>query len=299
MYDAIVIGAGPAGLQAALTFGRMHRDVLVLDSGEYRNAGVAHMHHVIANDGTPPDRFRAVARDQLREYSTVQMRDAAAASVSAVDGGFRVALADGEEETSSRLLLATGLVDVLPDVPGLAGLWGRRAFMCPFCDGHEFTGRRVGILGAERAEHLVALLSAIGAELIVIPTGAAADAALAAGLREKGVPVLSGTVTAVTASGDGVHVETTNGPIEVDGLFVAEGTTRQRAPFADRLGLRMLPSGAIEIDEFGRTSLAGVSAAGDLAHRATLPGVVASVVMAAAAGQMAASALVQELATAS
>lgn len=86
--------------------------------------------------------------------------------------------------------------------------------------------------------------------------------------------------------------------IRVDGLFVTNATMRQRAPFADQLGLRMLPSGAVEIDQLGRTSLAGVSAAGDLAHRASAPGVMAAVTLAAAAGQLAAIGIVQELATA-
>lgn len=296
MYDAIIIGGGPAGLQAALTLGRMHRTALLLDSGEYRNGPVAHMHHVIANDGTPPARFRETAREQLAAYTTIELRGATVEEVSATGAGFRVALAGGGDAEGRHVVLATGLIDDLPDVPGLDALWGIRAFSCPFCDGHEYAGRTVGIIGAgPRAAHLASLLGRIGIDLVVFPLdGEIVDeesgAALAHGARLR-----PSQVRAVAATGDGVAVTTDAGTETVDGLFVAAGATRQRAPFAERLGLRMLPSGAIEIDEFGRTSLPGISAAGDIAHRASLPGVVASVVMASAAGQIAAAGIVQEL----
>ncbi|WP_261164583.1 NAD(P)/FAD-dependent oxidoreductase [Microbacterium sp. Marseille-Q6965] len=296
MDDVIVIGAGPAGLQAALTLGRMHRSVLLLDSGEYRNATVAHMHNVVTHDGTPPSQFRTVARAQLESYADVTVREATATAVSGAADDFSVTLDDGTTARARRVILATGVVDDLPDIPGLAELWGRRAFTCPFCDGHEHAGRQVALLGTARAAHLVALLGRIAAGITVFPLGESPSDEERRALETRGARVHAAPAAAVRADGDGVRVETAVGDVVVDGVFVATGSMRQRAPFAEQLGLRMLSSGAIEIDEFGRTSVAGVSAAGDLAHRATLPGPVASVVMAAAAGQMAAAGLVQELA---
>lgn len=176
-------------------------------------------------------------------------------------------------ETHSRCLAATGMRDDLPALPGLAELWGVRAFNCPFCDGHEFAGRTVGVLGAERAEHVARMLLPIGASIIVFDDGALDDGRRAA-LESLGAVVHGAPVTSVAPEGNGVRVAA-GADIRVDGLFVTNATMRQRAPFADQLGLRMLPSGAVEIDELGRTSLAGVSAAGDLAHRASAPGVMA------------------------
>ncbi|MGW8481935.1 NAD(P)/FAD-dependent oxidoreductase [Microbacterium sp. NPDC055903] len=295
MYDVIVIGAGPAGLQAALTLGRMHRTTMVLDSGEYRNGPVAHMHNMIGADGMPPAEFRATARAQLAAYADVELRAASATSVEGEIDDFAVTLADGRVERSRRVLLATGVADELPPVPGLDALWGVRAFTCPFCDGHEFHGAHIGILGATpRTAHLLALLGPIVGEVTVFPLGDTAPEDIAA-IQARGTRVHPASVVSVADGQGGVAVETDAGTVQVAGLFVAAGTMRQRAPFAAQLGLRMLDSGAVEVDEFGRTSVRGISAAGDLAHRATLPGPMAAVVLASAAGMAAAAGFVQEL----
>ncbi|MGN7948604.1 NAD(P)/FAD-dependent oxidoreductase [Microbacterium sp. 22215] len=298
MYDAIVIGAGPAGLQAALTLGRMHRSTLLLDSGEYRNGTVLHMHNVVANDGTPPAEFRATARAQLAEYSDVEVRDVGARTVTATEGGYTVSLADGDALDARHVILATGVADDLPSVDGLQELWGTKAFSCPFCDGHEHAGRSIGILGpAPRAEHLIGLLGRIVSDITVFPVEAAFTADEARALEESGARVSPEPVTAVAPDADGLRVTTASTEHSVAGVFVAAASLRHRAPFADQLGLQMLPSGSIEIDEFGRTSLPGIFAAGDLAHRASLPGPMASVLLAAAAGQMAAVGVIQSLMT--
>lgn len=295
MYDAIVIGAGPAGLQAALTLGRMHRSALLLDSGEYRNGTVLHMHNVVAEDGTPPAEFRATARKQLTEYRDVEIRDVAARTVTRTDGGFAVALDDGTVE-ARRMILATGVADDLPPVAGLQELWGVRAFSCPFCDGHEHAGRPIGILGAApRAQHLIGLLGRIVGDITVYPVDEPYPAEETAMLTALGARVSGSPVASVAATEDGVRISTASGESDVAGIFVASGSLRHRAPFADQLGLRLLESGSVEIDDFGLTSQPGVFAAGDLAHRASLPGPLASVVLAAAAGQLAAIGVIRSL----
>ncbi len=297
MYDAIVIGAGPAGLQAALTLGRMHRSTLVLDSGEYRNGTVQHMHNVVANDGTPPADFRAVAREQLTAYADVEQRALSAEEVTGAEGTFTVRLSDGSTVETARVILATGVADDLPTVPGLAGLWGLRAFGCPFCDGHEHAGRPIAVLGAApRAEHLLGLLGRIVSSATAYPIGDPYTEEERRMLEASGATVSDMPVQAVSpADGGGVVVTTDEGDTTVAGVFVASGSLRQRAPFAEQLGLRTLESGAIEVDDMGRTSVPGVSAAGDLAHRASLPGPMASVIAAAAAGQLAAVGVIQSL----
>lgn len=296
MYDAIVIGAGPAGLQAARTLGRMHRSALLLDSGEYRNGTVLHMHNVVAEDGTPPAEFRATARQQLAQYRDVEIRDVAARTVTRTADGYAVVLADDDEVEARRVILATGVADDLPPVPGLQDLWGVTAFSCPFCDGHEHAGRPIAILGAApRALHLIGLLGRIVGDITVFPVGEEYTADDTATLEAQGVRVSAAPVASVAATESGVRIATATGGTDVAGVFVASGSLRHRAPFADQLGLRLLDSGSVEIDDFGHTSEPGVFAAGDLAHRASLPGPLASVVLAAAAGQLAAIGVIRSL----
>jgi len=147
MYEAIIIGGGPAGLQAALTLGRMHRRTVLLDSGEYRNATVAHAHNLLGHDGAAPADLRRRGRAELAAYASVEVRDATVTAVAADPDGVRVEVA-GETLRAGHLVLATGLADELPPVPGLAEHWGDLVASCPFCHGHEFAGRPVAILNA-------------------------------------------------------------------------------------------------------------------------------------------------------
>lgn len=307
MYDAIVIGAGPAGLQAALTLGRMHRSALLLDSGEYRNGTVRHMHNMIGADGLPPAELRARARSELAAYDGVEVREATAVRIDGAIDAFEVRLDDGSTAAARRVVLATGMADALPDVEGLQELWGVRAFNCPFCDGHEHAGKDIAIIGdPAQAAHQIGLLGRIVRSITVFPVGpvgpvapivpvAPIDVSAAEAL---GVRVSNAPATRVAETEHGVVVTTTDGETTVGGIFVAAVTSRQRAPFAAQLGLALLPSGAIEIDDLGATSVPGVSAAGDIAHRASLPGAMATVLLAASAGQLAAIGIIRSLAAA-
>jgi thioredoxin reductase len=285
-YDAVVIGGGPAGLQATLTLARVHRTVLMIDSGSYRNDPAEHMHNVVTHDGTPPAEFRAMARKELSAYDTAAVRDDAVTSVARDGDRFVVSL--GDEVVHARgIVLATGVVDTLPDKPGLEELFGSVVAHCPFCHGHEFAGRPVGILGVASAGHLPGLVGPIASRVTVLTDGAELAAELPAGVAVRTEPV-----TGICPSPVGARVSFANGPDEeVGGLFV---TTQlgQRAPFAEQLGLTMNPSGCVQVDPMGRTSLPGVHAAGDMAHLAELPMPMASLMTAAASGQVAAASLV-------
>ena len=285
-YDVVVIGGGPAGLQATLTLARVHRRVLMVDSGAYRNDPAAHMHNVVTHDGAPPAEFRAAARKELAAYDTVTVRDDAVTSVVTDGDGFVVAL--GDEVVHARgVVLATGVVDTLPDKPGLDELFGSVVAHCPFCHGHEFAGGHVGILGVAGAGHLPGLVGPIASRVTVFTDGEELTGELPAG-----VAVRTDVVTGVCPSPVGARISFADGPPEeVAGLFVST-TFRQRAPFAEQLGLTLNPSGCVEVDAMGRTSVPGVHAAGDMAHVAALPMPMASVMTAAASGQAAAASLV-------
>lgn len=296
LLDAVVIGGGPAGLQAALTLGRMHRSVVLLDSGEYRNAPVEHMQNFVTHDGRDPAEFRALAHADLVAYDTVTVRGDRAVAVSEDDGRFWVELADGSALEARVLVLATGVRDTLPDKPGLAGLFGTVAAHCPFCHGHEYAGRHVALLGAgPHAARLAAMMGPVAGRLTVLADGERPDAETLAALERAGVAVRPEVVTGLCRSATGATVSFADGPEEeVGGLFVAT-TFAQSAPFAEQLGLEMLPSGCVRVDAFQRTSRPGVFAAGDLAHLEALPMPMSSVLTSAAAGLVAGSAAVQQL----
>lgn len=296
MHDVIVVGGGPAGLQAALTLGRMHRSVLLLDSGHYRNETVSHMHNFLTHDGAPPAEFRAKARAELDAYADVQVCDQTVVRVAPSEAGHDVELASGTTVSAHKVILATGVRDELPAVPGLDELWGVDAYGCPFCHGHELSGKPIGILAAGfPAVHVTTLVSRIGSSVTVFGNGAEFTDDELATLAKHGVDVRRCEVRGVEKSVAGVRVALEDGQVEVAGLFVGSGTFSQSAPFAEQLGLKLLDSGCIQVDDFGKTSLPGVFAAGDLAHRPAYPMPLASVLSAAAAGQLAALGAIQEL----
>lgn len=274
MLDVIVIGAGPAGLQATLTLGRMHRDVLLLDSGTYRNATVDHMQNLITHDGRDPAELRRLARKDIAAYETAEIREATVDAVRQVEGGFEVVIGD-EVRSARRIILATGVRDELPDVTGIEDAWGREIANCPYCHGHEFAGQRVAFIGdAEKAAHIEMLLSNIVDEFVVLPEG----------------------VERIERTSPGLRVHLADGSTEqFAGMFAATQVT-QAAPFAEQLGVARYDSGFIEIDGLGRTNVPGVYAAGDLAHNASLPGPMPSVAIAIAAGLIAGSVCNMELA---
>ena len=265
MYDAIVIGGGPAGLQAALTLGRIHRSVLVVDSGVYRNAPAEHLHNLIGSDGMPPADLRAAARRDLAGYDTVEVAAGAVAEVRGGAGDFEVVFAEGRSATARAIVLATGVTDELADIPGLAEQWGRRVAHCPFCHGHEFAGGRIGILTADlaRLAHLSGLLRPISSDLVPVDG-----------------------VVRIDEHGDGLRLTLADdSTVDVDGLFAS--STVRVSPLVAALGLDVGPMGAVLVDPMGRTSRAGIYAAGDTAHVRELPGPMQSIATAIAAGMMA------------
>lgn len=268
MPDVIVIGGGPAGLQAALTLGRMHHDTVLFDSGEYRNAPARAMHNLAAHDGWDPEAYRSAARDDLARYATVELRAESVVAVAREGGVFAVETATGRI-AAQRLILATGVRDTLPPVEGIEELWGDEVAHCPYCHGHEFAGGDVALLGAgDHAARVTGLLERIAASVTVLP-------------ELRAVRRSAGGLTATLPDGS---------EREFAGLFVGT-TVTPSAPFAEQLGARRTESGFVEIDRLGRTSIPGLYAAGDLAQESGTPGPMSSVLMAAAAGAAAAVAI--------
>ncbi|MGV9309403.1 NAD(P)/FAD-dependent oxidoreductase [Nonomuraea sp. NPDC003727] len=294
IFDVAVVGGGPAGMAAALTLGRMRRSVLLLDAGHGRNAPAEAVHNFLTRDGTPPSRLRELGRQELSAYATVEVREE---TVTGVRAGFRLQLSGGGTAQARRLLLATGLADDLPGPRGVGPLWGRSAFHCPYCHGYECTGRTVAVLGAEPARVRLALqLTRLAADVTLCTDGRPLDPAQRATLEANGVAVRCEAVARLEGSGDRLDqiVFESGPPLAREAVFVVNAP-RQRSDLAARLGCATFADGCVEVDEFARTSVRGVYAAGDMARRATVPVPLAAVVAAAASGAVAGAALDQDL----
>ncbi|HSI43997.1 MAG TPA: NAD(P)/FAD-dependent oxidoreductase [Methylotenera sp.] len=147
IWDVIIVGGGPAGLNAALVLGRCRRTVLLFDDGKPRNAVSRKLHGFLSRDGIDPAELRKIARSQLSQYPTVTQQKKRVVKASVITDGFAVETQDGETFKSRRLLLAGGVVDILPEHPGFRELYGIGVFVCPYCDGWEMRDKPIAVYG--------------------------------------------------------------------------------------------------------------------------------------------------------
>jgi thioredoxin reductase len=278
-WDVIIVGGGSAGLSAALMLGRSRRRVLVVDEGRPRNRFAGHMHGVLGRDHTSPLDLLAAGRADLRRYDGVTVRDGAATEASVHDDGFEVVLDDGERHRARRVLVASGLRDELPEIPGLAEQWGRGAFVCPYCDGWEQRDRRIAVIASSAANvHQAQLMRQLSADVTFLGHGVELPGEERAGLLARGIRVDDREIAEVVADDDDVlrgirFVDGTDAP--VDAIFVGP------VPRPDDALLRALgaetaqhPAGAdfVVVDAMGRTTVPGLWAAGNIVDpRSSVP----------------------------
>jgi thioredoxin reductase len=263
-YEVAIVGAGPAGLSAALMLGRCCRRVLVCDAGRPRNPRSA-VRGFLTRDGTDPLALRRLGREQLARYPTVSVREAEVVDARHEHGGFTLALAGGGEVTARKLLLATGIIDELPPIAGLPALWGRRAFPCPYCDAYEFRGGRLGVLGhGAGALGLCRALCSYGAQLVLFcggPTELAAHDEES--LVTRDVRIECADILALEDLEASVRVKLADRPaVECDALFV-DTQQHQRSPLVARLGCRLNEKGIVETGLHESTNVPGLYVAGD------------------------------------
>lgn len=266
-FDAIVVGGSYAGLSAAMQLARARRQVLVIDAGQRRNRFAAASHGFLGQDGRTPAAIVAEARGQLMAYRTVHWREGAAATASRGADGFAIRTGDGDTVTAGRLVLATGVVDELPAIDGLAQRWGRSVFHCPYCHGYELNEGRIGVLASsELSMHHALMLPHWGQVTLFLNDAFVPTAEQYAELAARNVTVEGGRVRRLV---DSATVELEDGrKLEMDGLFTVT-RTRVASPLAEQLGCAFDegPLGAyIRTDAGKETSVPGVFACGDAAR---------------------------------
>jgi thioredoxin reductase len=284
-WDCIIVGAGPAGLNAALVLGRARRRVLVLDNGAPRNHATHEMHGVLGHDGLDPADLRARGREELTRYG-VQVVNADVEAAAMLDGGVRLSWGNTVDLTRT-VILATGMLDEVPDIPGFGEVWGTSAHTCPYCDGFEHRDQRVAVLAAgARGEHLALLLRQWSDDVVLLSNGPhdlAPDQL--ARVQARGVPVIETPVVALdSANGRLRHVRLEDGQtLDRDALFFYVGW-RLRTDLARALGCELRDDGSIVVDVAQATSVDRVYAAGNCVDpRALVPTAAGAGVAAAVA----------------
>ncbi|MGW2934950.1 NAD(P)/FAD-dependent oxidoreductase [Streptomyces sp. NPDC001156] len=296
-YEVVVVGGGAAGLSAALVLGRARRRTLVVDAGEPRNAPAAHMHGYLSRDGMPPAEFLAVGREEIARYGVELVRDRAVDAVRDADGEFGVALASGRTVHARRLVVATGLKDEPPAVPGVAERFGRDVLHCPYCHGWEVRDLPFGVLASTpMSVHQALMVSQWSKDVTLFLHTVAEDDIPDQDLRRlaaAGVAVVPGEVARLEVDDDRLTgVRLADGTAhERSVLFVAPRAVPQTALF-EQLGAELseTPFGTYPVvDERGLTTVPGLWAAGNAS------GFAEQVVNAASRGYRAGAAINGEL----
>src|SRR3954469_8616940 len=283
-WDCIVVGAGPAGLNAALVLGRARRSVVVLDSAEPRNYATREMHGVLGHDGLDPAELRARGRAELADYGVEVVR-AEVDDAEVRDGVVPLGSPPGRP-TARTVLLATGMLDEVPDVPGFDRVWGTSAHTCPYCDGYEHRDERIAVLASgPRGEHLAVLLRQWSGDVVLLSNGPhdlAADQL--ARVHALGIPVIETPIAAIDGDGDGgLHrVRLDDGEtLDRDALFFYVGW-QLRNEVARTLGCELRDDGSIAVDASQAPTGDRIYAAGNCADpRALVPAAAGSGVTAA------------------
>ncbi|MFK0294888.1 NAD(P)/FAD-dependent oxidoreductase [Streptomyces sp. NPDC090442] len=298
MLDATVIGAGPGGLQTALTLGRSRRSVLLLDGGPGRNEPAHEVHNFLSREGTPPEDLRAMGLRELAAYPTVEVRRTEAVAAISQEGGYTVRLSDGTAESARRLVLATGVVDALPNIEGLGPLWGRTAVHCPYCHGWEVRDRPFAVLAMRPQDaYFAAHLTRWSPDVVLCLNGQDElpddQARLLASLNVKVRPE---PIARLEGKGSELQrIAFTSGPPLDRGALFLKPPTAQRSDLPRLLGCEILDDDSVRVDNFARTSVRGVYAVGDMARRPEIPIATPQVAVAAAEGATAAVAIDTEL----
>jgi thioredoxin reductase len=289
VLDAIVIGGGPAGLSAALVLGRCLRRVLVCDAGHPRNEPARIFNGFLSRDGSTPAEFLQICRDQLRRYETIEFRKVKVVDIERGDCRFTAILETGERVTGRMLLLATGLVDELPQIENFRQFYGSTVHNCPYCDGWECRGQQIAVTGCNQESLDLAIELLLWSKDLVLCTNGALTVGRKAveTIKRLGIRIIETPIALLEGEGDTLEgIRFTDGSfLPRSALFFSPGQY-QRSPLAEQLGCEFCEgNNCIQCGEDTATNIPGVYAAGNASRGVQL------VIAAAAEGMQAAFAI--------
>jgi thioredoxin reductase len=297
-YDVVIVGGGAAGLSGALVLARARRRVAVVRGGAPRNAPAEHMHGFLSRDGMPPAELLATGAAEVTSYGAELIDDVVIGAERTAESDYTLRLRGGGALRARRVLVATGLRDELPELPGVRERWGRDVLHCPYCHGYEVRDQPIGVLGGtepgalSRAVHLALLLPQWSDDVVFFPNAMPLSESDRAHLDARGVRLIEGEVARFVVDDRLRGVELTDGrAVPRTAMFVTP-TFRGNDDVLVGLGCAFDADGWVVTDATGRTSVPGVWAAGNVANPA------AQVISAAGAGSTAAIAINGDLVSA-
>lgn len=266
LYDTIIIGGSYAGLSSAMTLGRSLRNVLVIDSGKPCNEQTPHSHNFLTRDGMPPGKIAEIAREEVSNYPGIEFYHGLAASGKKISEGFQITTSDGQLFESKKLIFATGITDIMPDITGFSACWGTSVIHCPYCHGYEFKGKKTAILAdGDNVLHFLSLIKNLTDDVTLITSGKSSmHIDTIAKLNRNGINVVQKTVSEIEHNDRYVNQLTfSDGATENFEAIYAPLPFRQHCDIPKELGCEMTETGHIKVDATQKTSIDSIYAVGD------------------------------------
>jgi thioredoxin reductase len=291
IFDCVVLGAGPAGLNASLVLGRARRNIALFDNGTNRNKVTHASHGFITRDGIKPEEFKSIALNELRNYPSVQFFERTVEQIVKQKSNqlFKLVTSEGEEYFSEKIILATGVQEVYPSVQDIKSYYGKSLFSCPYCDGWELRDQPLIVIAEseEAAVHMGKLVYNWSTDLLVATNGQELSQSIKEELERKGCTIITEPIKTIHGKNGYLEMVEFVSGVQTNrtGGFIVPSFYRPNQ-FAEQLGCELQENGVIVTDELGRTSQKNIYTAGE-----AVKGGPSSLIISAADGSKAAAAV--------
>jgi thioredoxin reductase len=265
-YDVIIIGGSYAGLSAGMALGRSLRNTMIIDSGKPCNRQTPHSHNFITHDGKAPKEISSLAREQVAAYDTVKFHDGFVLKLSRTDKGFEAETSNGEKFYAEKLILASGVKDIMPDIPGFAECWGISVLHCPYCHGYEVKNEVTGILSdGDMAYDFSKLVYNLTKDLFLFTNGSSVlSKEQKKKLAQNNISLVEDEIEKIEHENGNIHkiIFKTGKEISLKALY-AKVPFEQNIKASEDLGCELTEQGFIKVDFMQKTNIPGVFACGD------------------------------------
>ncbi|UXP31055.1 NAD(P)/FAD-dependent oxidoreductase [Reichenbachiella agarivorans] len=265
-FEVIIIGGSYAGLSAALTLGRSLRKTLVIDGGEPCNRQTPHSHNFLTQDGSTPSQISHVAKSQVAKYDSVKFYEGLAIDGMRISEGFEITTSNGDVFTTKKLVLATGIKDIMPDIKGFSECWGISVVHCPYCHGYEIRNKKTAIIAnGDRAYHLVSLVNNLSKDITLLTSGIKEfEENQFEKLQRHKIHIIEKKIVAIEHSNGQVErVVFKDGSVENYECVYASIPFEQNSALPKKLGCKLTEHGHIEVNLMQKTSEEGIFSCGD------------------------------------